>query len=172
LSELQKENEKGQRTNIKSSIFALLVELVSKVAKHGCRNQRESVDHGHNQQAGNSLIVEKKLTLRIKFVFGSFPARNETFWCFFLQVFPPSLIFFLGITNQIGNSIFFFRDNEWRGKRLLLENLEFGSIRSDKIRELKRESKVEIEIEIELKPNFYFPPILFKWNKRKVLSSF
>ena len=83
--------KRAQRTNIKSSIFALLVELVNKVAKHSCRNQRESIDYGNTEQDGNSLIVEKKLTLRIKFIFGSFPPRNETFWCFLLACFPPLL---------------------------------------------------------------------------------
>ena len=160
MSELQKQNEKGQRTNIKSSIFALLVELVSKVAKHGCRNQRESVGHGNTQQAGNYLIVEKKLTLRIKFVFGSFPARNETFWCFLLPGFPPTLLFsfwgsqtkseiqfsFFGITSDVES------DFDWK---------IWNSDRSDpnKIRELKPES--EVEIEIELKPNFIFPHFFY-----------
>ena len=51
----------------------------------------KSIGHGNTQQAGNFLIVEKKLTLGIKFIFGSFPGRKKTFWCFLLTGFFPLL---------------------------------------------------------------------------------
>ena len=51
----------------------------------------KSIGHGNTQQAGNFLIVEKKLTLGIKFIFGSFPGRKKTFWCFLLAGFFPLL---------------------------------------------------------------------------------
>lgn len=73
----KKEKEKEEKWNLKSSIFALLIELISKITKNGCRNRRQSVGHRNSRQGGKQLIIEQCETLRYQIRFRIFSCSKR-----------------------------------------------------------------------------------------------